>query len=131
MMSSAGEDPRNAHWLLGSLAAENGELTSTMQLGDGRTNQILWMDRARMALFTASAELEKMANNVAGLAARAIQQSVTARAHSKPIDDLPPLECVLRASPSMFWLTRASLDEALELLNRALQLESNHALAYA
>ena len=117
--------------IVGSILPQAGKSLVTIQLHDFLGQEILWMDRFEHGSNDSPSLVSAITDAAAMRFARAIEQAETTKAASKPIERLSPFECVLRATPLMYRLTKPSLQEAKDLLNKALEIDPNYASPYA
>jgi len=73
---------------------------------------------------------EQVAASVAGAAAPKLEENEIERARRKPTDNLDAYDYFLRAMPSIYQPTKEANDEALRLLNKAIELDPYFASAY-
>ena len=92
----------------------------TAQLIDAETGTHLWADRFDGSIEDVFELQDHVATSVAGVIEPALQAAEAHRSANRPTDDLTAYDLYLRALPKFASLSRDSLREALDLLNRAI-----------
>ena len=100
------------------------------QLVDASTGAHLWADRFDGELKDIFDLQDDVATRVVGAITPTLEQAEVARAKRKPTESLDAYDCFLRGTENLHRQTRESIDEALRLLTKAIELDSDYAAAY-
>jgi adenylate cyclase len=106
--------------LEGSVRKAGQRVRITGQLIDTVSGTHLWADRFDGSLEDIFELQDKVALSVAGVIEPTVQAAEAHRSANRPTDDLTAYDLYLRALPKFASLSRDSLREALDLLNRAI-----------
>src|SRR5262249_51691734 len=102
----------------------------TAQLIDATTRSHISSDRLEGELKDIFDLQDQVAASVAGAIAPKLEQTEIERAKRKPTENLDAYDYLLRALSHVYKWTRESNEEALRLLRKAIELDSNFAAAY-
>jgi tetratricopeptide (TPR) repeat protein len=119
--------------LEGGLDGNGERIRATVGLVDTSTGAEVWSeryDRPLDDLFAVRDELTVRIVNSLGRAEGAIRRAQTETARAKPADNLQAFDLMLLGRAAFFRNTREDNAKALELLQRAVQLDPNLARAY-
>jgi adenylate cyclase len=118
--------------LEGSVRKAGGRVRITAQLIDALTGTHLWADRFDGSLEDVFELQDEVASSVAGVIEPALQTAETARAASRPTNDLTAYDLYLRAY-EMVWSSARQIPEALRLTEQAIERDPHYgpALAWA
>lgn len=122
------------HYVLeGSIRRSGRKLRVTAQLIDARSGAPLWADRYDGALADVFAFQDQITQSVVGIIDPAIRKAEVERARRKPAASVDAYDLYLRAMPLVNAPNPNGHQEAIELLNRAAELDPTFALprAYA
>ena len=118
------------HLLEGSVRKAGNRVRITGQLIEAKTGAHLWADRFD-GLFEDVFDLQdKVASSVAGVIEPALQAAEIRRSAERPTSDLTAYDLYLRAL-SLYEKGRAGVQEALELLGRAIERDPDYGPALA
>lgn len=122
----------NVHFVLeGSVRKAGNNLRIVAQLIDSVTDTHLWAEKYNGTLD----DVFEIQENVAQSISRALKLKITSAEKSKlrevPISDIVSYELYLKAKNYAWTFTEAGLDQALKLLNQALENSGENALLYA
>jgi TolB-like protein/class 3 adenylate cyclase len=117
--------------LLGSVRKGRNRVRITAQLIEAETGTHLWADRFDGSMEDVFELQDNVATSVAGVIEPALQAAEAHRAEKRPTDDLTAYDLYLRALPKFASLSRDSLREALDLLNRAIARDPHYGPALA
>ena len=106
--------------LEGSVRKGGDRVRITAQLIEAETGTHLWADRFDGSMEDVFELQDHVATSVAGVIEPALQAAEAHRSANRPTDDLTAYDLYLRALPKFASLSRDSLREALDLLNRAI-----------
>jgi TolB-like protein len=118
--------------LEGSARKAGQRIRISAQLIEAASGAHLWADRFDGSLGDVFELQDKVAINVAGVIEPALQVAETARAASRPTDDLTAYDLYLRAY-AMFFTSARQIPDALHLLEQAIERDPDYgpALAWA
>ncbi len=116
--------------LEGSVRKAANRVRITGQLIDAATSAHLWADRFEGSLENIFDLQDQVTASVVGKIAPKLEQAEIERAKRKPTANLDAYDYYLRAMASLYQWTRASNDEALRLLYKAIELDPNFATAH-
>jgi len=122
----------NARYLLdGSIRRGGTRVRVGVQLTEAMTGRLVWSETYNAEIDDIFSVQETIAKSVVGAAAVELTRFERERALAKPTGNLVAYEYVLRGRGAMSHDTRDSNDEAIELFQRAIDLDPNYAEAYA
>jgi adenylate cyclase len=117
--------------LEGSVRKAGSRVRITGQLVDAETGAHLWADRFDGSLD----DVFELQDQVTASVVSAIEPNLRAaeieRARRKPAENLRAYDLLLRTFPHYYAYTRDSLEEAIRLLRRAIEIDPGYALAMA
>jgi len=113
----------------GSVRKAGSRVRIGVQLIDAADGAQIWTHRFEDTLDDVFTLQDKVALAVAGKIEPTVMEAEVRRAAARPTDSMGSYDLCLRALPRFRTLERAGLEEALELLNRAIALDPNHGLA--
>ena len=116
--------------LEGSLRKAASRVRITGQLIDATTGMNLWSERFEGKVDDIFELQDQMTANVVGAIAPRLERAEIERAKHKPTESLDAYDYYLRAMANLHFGTRDAVDEALRLLYRAIELDSEYAPAY-
>ena len=105
----------------------------TAQLVDARSDKNLWSDRWDRPdedIFAVQAEISEQIANRLGGGAGLVQEAGRIAAHRKPPSNLTAYEFYLLGTEKLEQITRADLEEAIRLLERAVEIDPGFARAW-
>jgi len=115
--------------LEGSVRKAAGKVRITGQLIDASTGAHLWADRFEGGLSDIFALQDQMTESVvSAIAPKLLQTEIELAARRRP-DNLSAYDLYLRAMPRFYSMTREGSAEALQLFNRALEIDSRFGVA--
>jgi len=117
--------------LEGSVRKGGDRVRITGQLIDASTGAHLWADRFEGRLAEVFDLQDQVAMSVVGAIARRLEDAEIERAKRKPTEDLDAYDYYLRGLAIANHMTRDANHEALQLFNRAIERDSDFALAHA
>jgi len=117
--------------LEGSLRKAGTRVRITGQLIDASTGAHLWADRFEGTLEDIFDLQDQVTGKVIAAIAPKLEQVEIERAKRKPTENLDAYDYYLRGVAVGFQLTREANDEALNLFNKAIELDPNFASPYA
>jgi tetratricopeptide (TPR) repeat protein len=100
------------------------------QLIDGSTGAHLWADRFEGAIEDVFDLQDQMTANVVGSISPRLEQAEIERARRKPTESLDAYDYYLRGMASYYRRTRESIDEALKMFYRAIEIDPDFASAH-
>jgi adenylate cyclase len=100
------------------------------QLIDGATGAHLWADRFEGALEDIFDLQDQMTATVVGAIAPRLEQAEIERAKLKPTESLDAYDYYLRGMAGLYQRTRVSIDEALRMFYRAIEIDPDFASAH-
>lgn len=115
----------------GSVRKAGSRVRLTAQLIEAASGSQLWADRFDGALDQIFELQDQIIASVIGAIAPKLRAVEIARAARKRPDSLDAYDLVLRSLPLQAAMTKASLDEAIDLLDRAVALSPDYAEALA
>lgn len=116
--------------LEGSVRKAGNRARITGQLIDAATGVHLWADHFDGALQDIFDLQDQVTTSVVGAIVPKLEQAEIERTKHKPTDNLDAYDCYLRGIANRYQRTRPTLDEALRLLYRAIDLDPQFASAY-
>jgi tetratricopeptide (TPR) repeat protein len=116
--------------LEGSVRKATNRVRITGQLIDASIGASLWADRFEGALEDIFDLQDQVTTSVVGAIAPRLEQAEIERAKRKPTESLDAYDYYLRGMASYYLRTREAINEALQLFNRAIQLDPEFASAY-
>jgi TolB-like protein len=117
--------------LEGSVRKASDRVRITGQLIDTTTGAHLWAERFEGSYDDIFELQDQIAANVAGAIAPQVELAEIERAKSKPTASLNAYDCYLRGLAHMHRGTRESVEEALPLFHRSIELDPEFAAAHA
>jgi adenylate cyclase len=115
--------------LEGSVRKAAGKVRITGQLIDASTGAHVWADRFEGDLSDIFALQDQMTESVvSAIAPKLLQTEIELAARRRP-DNLSAYDLYLRAMPRFYLMTREGSAEALQLFNRALEIDSRFGVA--
>jgi adenylate cyclase len=117
--------------LEGSIRKSGSRLRLTGQLVDGSTGAHVWADKFEGALEDVFDLQDRMTESVVGVIEPSIRLAEIERARQKRPDKLDAYDLFLHALPHTVANTPADVDQALLLLDEALHLDPDYAVAHA
>jgi TolB-like protein len=117
--------------LEGSVRKAANRVRITGQLIDATTGGHLWADRFEGSLDDIFELQDRVAASVVGAIAPQLERAEIGRAKRKPTESLDAYDYYLRGMASFHQGTREAIDEALPQFQKAMQLDSDFASAYA
>jgi TolB-like protein/class 3 adenylate cyclase len=117
--------------LEGGVRKSANRLRITGQLIDAATGAHLWADRFDGGLEDVFDLQDKITADVVGAIEPTMRKAEIARARRKPVENLDAYDLLLRALPSVYAMRPQENRSALELLNKAIDLEPTYAQALA
>jgi len=117
--------------LEGSVRKAGGRVRITGQLIEAETARHIWAGKFDGELADVFDLQDQMTASVVAAVEPSLRQAEIDRARRKPTERLDAYDCYLRALPHFYTLTRAGIDEALVLLDRAAAIDPHFALAKA
>jgi AraC-like DNA-binding protein/tetratricopeptide (TPR) repeat protein len=129
---SVARQSRSARYhLFGVIRGSGAQARLILRLIDSETGRQLWAHRADIVLGDGSAAEEHLATRIVAALQSPLRLAEIDRAMRKPCADLSPHDLALRAMPGVLSLDADGNARALELLERALDRDPDHALATA
>jgi adenylate cyclase len=125
-----GRDLGVRYVLEGSVRKVANRVRITAQLIDAISGAHLWADRIEGTFDDVFELQDHVTENVVGAIAPKIEQAEIERAKHKPTDRLDAYDCYLQAMMYFYKWTSESINEALRLFYRAIELDPNFASAY-
>jgi TolB-like protein/class 3 adenylate cyclase/Tfp pilus assembly protein PilF len=116
--------------LEGSVRKAGNRVRITAQLIRADTGAHIWAERYDGDLTDVFDLQDRVAADVVGAIAPRLEQAEIDRAKRKPTENLGAYDCYLRGMASYYLLTAESVDEALRLFYRAIELDPGFALAH-
>jgi adenylate cyclase len=117
--------------LEGSVRKAGGRVRITGQLIETRADVHLWTDKFEGLLDDVFELQDQVTSSVVGIVAPKIQLTEIERATRKPTDNLEAYDWYLRANAEFAKWTRDASDDAIRMLQKALELDPNCASAMA
>jgi len=115
----------------GSVRKAAGRVRVTVQLIDGETETHLWAERYDRELEDIFAIQDEVTSLIAATLSGRVEAAKQDRVQRKPTENMAAYECVLTGKVLHHWSNRDANAKALEMLNRAIELDSNYAHAHA
>ncbi|HWA50193.1 MAG TPA: winged helix-turn-helix domain-containing tetratricopeptide repeat protein [Dongiaceae bacterium] len=115
----------------GSMRKAADRVRITGQLVDAGTGANLWSERFEDKIDSIFELQDHMTASVVGAIAPRLERAEIERARHKPTENLDAYDYYLRGMASLHFGTRQSVDEALRLLYKAIELDPEYAAAYA
>ena len=112
--------------LEGSVRKGGGRVRITAQLIEAETGAYLWADRFDGSLEDIFDLQDQVATSVAGIIEPALQVAEIRRSSERPTGDPSAYDLYLRALPAFWSVTKESMHEALDLLERAIERDPNY-----
>nr|WP_249127561.1 helix-turn-helix domain-containing protein [Bradyrhizobium lablabi] len=116
--------------LSGTIRQTLGQARLIFRLIDRETGRHLWAHRAEAPLGVAAFD-EQLATRIAGALYPSLRSAEIDHARDKPDSELNARDLALRAMPGVLSLDAEGNARALALLNRAMELDPDHALSAA
>jgi adenylate cyclase len=117
--------------LEGSVQKAGNRVRITVQLIDAVDDKHVWADRFDGTLEDIFDLQDRVTERVAGALQPSIRLAEIERARRKPPQELGAYDYTMRAMPSVWALEHEACEKALELLERALAIDSSYPLALA
>lgn len=117
--------------LEGSVRKAADRIRITGQLVNASTNGYLWADRFEGALDDIFTLQDRISGNVVGAIAPQMELAEIERARRKPTENLSAYDCYLRGLAHLHRGGRQSVEEALPLFRKAIELDAEFAPPYA
>jgi adenylate cyclase len=117
--------------LEGSVRKAGGRIRITGQLIEAATGMHLWADHIDGTLDDVFELQDKVTSSVVGAIAPSVTRAEMERAKRKPPNDLNAYDCFLRGQWAMWQNTKDGTDQAINLYDQAVALDSQFAAAYA
>ena len=117
--------------LEGSMRKSANRVRITGQLIDAMTGVQLWAERFEGTVDDIFELQDRIATGVAGAIAPRVELAEIERTKSKPTGSLNAYDCYLRGLAHVHRGTRESIDQALPLFGRSIELDVEYASAYA
>ena len=128
-LKQVGRDLGVRYVLEGSVRKAADRIRITGQLIDASTGAHLWADRFDGGLKDIFDLQDDVATKVVGAIAPKLEQVEVARARRKPTESLDAYDWFLRGTEQLHRQSREGIDEALRLLHKAMELDSDYAAA--
>jgi TolB-like protein len=125
-----GRDLGVRYVLEGSVRKAADRVRITGQLIDASTGAQMWADRFDGDLKGIFDLQDDVATKVVGAVAPRMEEAEVARARRKPTESLDAYDCLLRGTEILHRQTPECIDEALQLLAKATELDPEYAAAY-
>lgn len=129
-VKQVGRDLGVRYVLEGSVRQQDGRLRVTAQLIDASTGAHVWAERYDRRFEDIFALQDDIAQSVVGAIAPSVRRAEFDRVKRKRPDSLDAYDLVLRAQPDVDSGMPAQVTSALALLERAIALEPDYALAH-
>jgi TolB-like protein len=130
-VKQVGQELGVGYVLEGSVRKASDRVRITGQLIDATTGGHLWAERYEGTLDDIFELQDRIAANVAGAIAPQVELAEIERAKSKPPASLNAYDCYLRGLAHLHRGTRESVEEALPLFHRSIELDPEFAAAHA
>ena len=117
--------------LEGSLRKATNRVRITGQLIDATTGANLWSERFEDKVDNIFDLQDQMTASVVGAIAPQLERAEIERAKHKPTENLEAYDYYLRGMANLHFGTREAVDDALRLLYKAIERDSEYAPAYA
>jgi adenylate cyclase len=129
-VKQVGRDLGVRYVLEGSVRKGGNRVRVTAQLVEGDTGRHVWAERYDRPLDDIFALQDEITLNVVGAIEPSLRQAEIERVKRERPDNLGAYDLVLRALPDIYVAMPDEADRALQLLDRALALEPDYALAH-
>jgi TolB-like protein/Flp pilus assembly protein TadD len=129
-VKDVGRDLGVRYVLEGSVRKAADRVRITAQLIDASTGAHLWADRFDGELNDVFDLQDDVTTKVVSAIAPKMEQVEAARAKRKPTESLDAYDCLLRGTDSLYQQTPESIDQAMRLLKRAIELDPQYGAAY-
>jgi adenylate cyclase len=126
-----GRDLGVRYVLEGSVRKAGNRVRLTGQLIDATTGAHIWDDRFDGTLEDVFDLQDQMTGSIVGAIESKLRMAEIERAQRKPTESLQAYDLMLRALPHFRSLTRESLEEAVRLLRKAIEIDPGYAVAFA
>ena len=127
----AGRELGVRYLLQGSLRKDGGRVRISAQMIEAETGGHLWTERFDRSLDDIFAVQDEIALNVVGAIEPSLRRAEIERVKRKRPDSLDAYDLVMQAQPDVYSGMPTQVTKALVLLERALALDPNYALAHA
>lgn len=117
--------------LEGSVQRAGNRIRITGQLIDGETGNHLWAERYDRELGDVFAVQDEIAENIAGALEPQVTAAEDARVQRKSNQNLDAWDLVIRAMARIREFTKSGSRDALDLLERAIEIDPSYARAYS
>ncbi len=115
----------------GSVRKAGNRVRVTAQLIDGQADRHIWAERYDRELEDIFALQDEVTSAIVAILPGRVEAATGDRAGRKPTENMTAYECVLAGKLLHHRSTRADNEEALRLLDRAIELDRNYAQAHA
>ena len=115
----------------GSVRKAADRVRVTVQLIDGQTETHVWAERYDRKLEDIFAIQDEVTSSIAATLFGRVEAARHDRVHRKPTGSMAAYECVLTGKVLHHWSNRESNVQAIDMLNRAIELDPNYAHAHA
>ncbi len=126
-----GRDLGVRYVLEGSVRKAGNRVRLTGQLIDATTGAHIWADRFDGTMDDVFDLQDQMTGSVVGAIESKLRLAEIERAQRKPAENLQAYDLMLRALPNFRVMTRESLEEAVGLLRKAIEIDPGYAIAFA
>ena len=126
---AAARDLGVRYLLEGSVRKAASRVRISLHLVEAETGRELWTDRLEDALADIFALQDKVAERVAGVAETTLQDAEMRKATSRPTTNLSSYDLYMRAIFLFRTSRREEMEQAIDLLDQAIELDHNFALA--
>ena len=117
--------------LEGSIRKAGNRVRITGQLIEAATGNHIWADKFEGGLEDIFELQDRVTETVVGAIEPSLQVAEIRRSSFKPTDSLDAYDLYLRALTQFYVMSREGLEDALQLLNKAIELDSDYAFAKA
>jgi adenylate cyclase len=115
----------------GSVRKAAGRVRVTVQLIDGETETHLWAERYDRELEDIFAIQDEVTSSIAATLFGRVEAAKHDRVQRKPTENMAAYEYVLAGKVLHHWSDREANAKAIQMLNRAIELDPNYAHAHA
>jgi len=115
----------------GSVRKAAGRVRVTVQLIDGETETHLWAERYDRALEDIFAIQDEVTSSIAATLFGRVEAAKQDRVQRKPTENMAAYEYVLAGKVMHHWSNREANAKAIQMLDRAIELDPNYAHAHA
>jgi adenylate cyclase len=115
----------------GSVRKAAGRVRVTVQLIDGETETHLWAERYDRALEDIFAIQDEVTSSIAATLFGRVEAAKQDRVQRKPTENMAAYEYVLAGKVLHHWSSREANAKAIQMLDRAIELDPNYAHAHA